>query len=599
MPQAAEAQITDYGMRDQQGSLFFTGGCHSGLLPIALGIEEYVWAINVVNRGGVLQTRMGYDMKLNLPPGNLQGGTSFRPTNSNKTYLVVAVDGKIYYSLPPFSAFLQIPGLQFYDKAPFVYFCKTIKALQQNPDGSLSEMDQLKMLIIQDGGYTRAAYWTGSTGRHLNPTPGIDETPIGSWMAWIGDRLWILQGSQLLVGDLADPLRFTEIDYLAEGLPLQLKDEGTGLAVSEDLKVLLAFTHDTTTIFQASNRDRPSWKTTPDFQKELFPNIGCVAGRSIVNQYGLLWWYSAGGLVNFNSAQQTYVNATVTYVDHEMARSKGNLSPLLHTMAGGSFENYLMMSVPSGDSLNNKHTWVMDQAVVGRKFTTSPAVWNGIWTGTRPMTWITDNFDNRARCFFLSKDLVEFEDTTNRLWEAFVDRVDGPDNPIDCWVETRMHTLGIGSRCKFKFAELYFIEIKGNVLFEIFWRGTRGTWKKIAHKEVISTPGPFWTNFYGPVEDGNFIQATKKQSRYIITDSVPDTADAEGGSGIVEDPARDNIDRGFSLMVHWQGQAALAGYRLSLDPYSDTSTGAPATQETEENEERVVFQDGKGLIFNL
>lgn len=597
--QSPDVQQNIYGPRDQQGSVYFIGGCHSGMLPIALGLEQYVWGINVANRGGILQTRPGYQAMLNLPAGNLQGFTSFRPTDSLKTYLVVAVDGLLYYSLPTYGTYAQVPGLNFKADAPFIYFCETVKAIEQNPDGSLVEIDPIKILMIQDGMKTRAAYWTGSTGRHLDPSPGVDETPLGSWMEWIGDRLWVAQGSQLLVSDLADPLRFTEIDYLAEGLPLQLPNECTGLKASEDQKILLAFTHDSTTVFQASIRDRPKWKETDDFQKLLFPNIGCVAGRSIVNQYGLLWWYSAGGLVNLNTAYQTYRNATITYIDHEMARSKGNLSPMMFPIAGGSFENYMLMSVPSGDSVYNQHTWAMDQAVVGSGSEVTPSVWNGIWTGTRPVQWTTNSFEDRSRCFFISKDLESHAGTTNRLWEAFVDRVDGPDNPIDCWVETRMHTMGNANRMKLKFAELYFTEIKGNVDFKIYWRGSRGTWKLFAHKEVVSTQGPFWSNYFGPIQDGKYIRDTKKQSRYIITDSILDSAKAAQNTGTVEEKTSDNIDRGFSLLINWKGQAALSGYRLIADSYSDADKGDPATQTNEENKERVVFQNGEGLLYDL
>lgn len=593
MSQSPRAASNNYGVRKAQGSSFFAGGCSSGIAPQILTDIQYRWSINLANRGGILQTRPG------LQNGGIivetaytpQGLTSFRPLGSKKTYLVAAVDGLIYYCIPPDFTFFQLPGIQFKNNAPIIYFKETIKAVNQRADGSLEIIDPVKVLVMQDGGLTRAAFWDGSTSRHLNPTPGIDETPLGSWMEWIGDRLWVSRENQLFVSDQSDPLRFTETNYLTEGLPFQLPDECTGLKASEDQKILLAFTHDTTTAFQASIRDRLTWKTTPDFQKLLFPNVGCVAGRSIINQYGLIWWYSSGGIVNYNTAFQTYRDAKVVYNDREMARSKGNLSPILNLMCGAAFENYLLMSVPSGD-IYNGDTWVLDQSAVEAFKEGSQAAWNGVWTGIRPVEWAAGVFDDQKRCFVLSRDYVSSGGSSVRVWEAFQDRTDA-GNQIDCWMETKLHYNGANKE-KIRFAELYFGEMKDDVLVEAYWKGLRGEWNLFLSKEVIATNGPFESAWLGLIEDGDLLQSFKKQTRYIITLEVPEDSDF---SGIAENDDKDNIDRGFSMLINWKGQAALLGYRLFTDEYVDTPQGVDEVNE--ENQERIVFDTGDSLVINL
>lgn len=593
MSQSRAITQNDFQGRKVGGATFFAGGCNSGIAPQMLSEFQYRWGLNGVNRGGIFQTRPGFnDCGIVVEDAYTpQGMTTFRPLESKKTYLVVAIDGLIYYCIPPDFTFFQIPGIQFKQNAPIIYLKEAIKSVTQNPDGSLVQIDPVKVLMMQDGGLTRAAFWDGSTGRHLNPTPGVDETPMGSWMEWIGDRLWIINGNELLASDIADPLKFTEIDYLSEGLPFQLPDEGSGLRASEDQKILLAFTHNTTTAFQASIRKRQVWKDTIDFQKLLFPGIGCVAGRSIISQYGLLWWYSAGGLVSYNTAFQTYRDAKVIYNDREMARSKGNMSPILNLMCGGSFENYLFLSAPSGD-IYNAQTWILDQSSIGAFEENSQASWNGVWTGIRPVEWAVGTFDDRQRCFVLSRDYIENGGSNIRVWEAFIDRTDS-GNPIEVWFEGRLH-YNQANREKIRFAELYFGEMKSDVLVEAYWKGLRGEWHKFLTKEVIATNGPIGTAYLGLIQNADLIQSFEKQTRYIFTMEVPESSPF---TGIAENDNKDNIDRGFSILVNWKGQAALLGYRLFSDDYTDTPKGR--VEENEQNEERIVFDTGDSLIIDL
>lgn len=594
MPEAPAMMKNDYGMRNQFRQSSFAAGCDSGRFPARLQDGQYVWGVNVVNRGGILQTRMDHRYLLALPAGNLQGHTLFRPTGSRDVYAIAAVNGKIYVSAPPYTAYYQLPNLQFRPDAPMIYWKSVRKTADLQPDGRIITTSPKRILIMQDSGYTRAGMWDGAISRHYNPTnaPGFNEVPLGGPMEWIGDRLWVAYEDQLYASDIQDPEHFSEVDYFSEGLPFQLPDVCTALAATPDQKTLLAFTATTTTSFQASIRTRTEWKTTKDFQLLLFPNIGCMAHRSAIHQYGLLSWYSAGGFINLNSAMQTYRDAQILYSDREMARSKGFLSPVLREMSGVAFENYLALSVPSGD-VHNAHTWVLDQSVEGSLQAFAAAAWNGIWTGTRPIEWATEILDGVPICTHASRSEFTYQSTTNHLWMSFGSgRVDN-QNPIWCSMETRWHSDG-PDRKNPKYAQFYFIELANDVEIECFWRGTRGRYIKCLTKSVIATQGPLGTEFMPTVSDTTEIQDLRPQSRYIVTMQIPATI---GEDEPVESVDNASKDRAYSMLLRWRGRAGLVGYQLIVDP--DAEKGMGLVEENEKDQERLVFWDGRPEIVEL
>lgn len=598
MSESADMQMTAYGPRNRYGQASFAVGCNSGMFPARLTDGQYVWGINGVNRGGVFQTRMDHKFLLTIPAGNLQGHTLFRPTLSHDVYAVVAVDGKIYVSAPPYITWHQLPNLQFRKDAPMIYWKRVIKTADLQPDGSIFLTAPKRILIMQDSGYTRAGMWDGTVNRHYDPTnvPGAKEVPLGGPMEWIGDRLWVLYEDQVLASDIQDPEHFSEIGYFSEGQPFQLPDIGTALAATPDQRTLLAFTANTTTSFQASIRDRTSWKTTVDFQRLIFPNIGCMAHRSVINQYGLLWWYSTGGFVNLNTAMQTYRDAQIIFTDHEMARSKGALSPILREMAGVSFENYLLMSVPSGD-VHNSETWVLDQSVESAlqpatTQTMAAVAWNGIWTGTRPVEWATEILDGAPICTHASRSIFSYQDSTNHLWMSFGNNREDNNNPILVSIETRWHTDGPDRKSP-RYAEFYFTELADDVVIEAFWRGTRGEYIPFLKKSIIATQGPLGTQFLPLLDDVTLIQDLRPQSRYVVSMQIPETI----GDQPVESPDTATRDRAFSMLIRWTGRAALMGYQLVVDPNTEKGQGIVEVDETDE--ERMVFVDGRSEILEL
>jgi hypothetical protein len=141
----------------------------SGEDPMFMDNQSYRTSMNTLNRGGVVRTRPGYKKVFDLPAGNLQGLSYFKPFDS-EAYLTFAIDGVVYASQFPFQSFAPLSGIQFYKYAKNVFFCQTVQGAVLNTDGSVSVQDPVRVLVMQDGQYTRSAFWNGQSSGHLDPS---------------------------------------------------------------------------------------------------------------------------------------------------------------------------------------------------------------------------------------------------------------------------------------------------------------------------------------------------------------------------------------------------------------------------------------------
>lgn len=514
--------------------------------------------------------------------GNLQGGSFFFPKQGTPV-VVFAVEGLVYVSEYPFVEYRQVEGLQFTPHARQLFFKQVEQSIRLNDDGSLSFITPRNLLVIQDGGLTPAAIFDGSRGEHqLGPTA----IPLGGPMEWVGDRLWVARGAYLYASDLANPLGFTEPLYITTVEAFILPAEITAMTRTTSLTFpqLLVFTDTTTVLFQASIRDRSLWLTTQDFQRTIFPNIGCTSQRSVVAHYGLLWWVSAYGLTSFDAAVLSTQTSTLPLRDSEMSDSKSRLSDDMASVASIAVENYLLVSVPHED-LYNKHTWVLDNSAYQTIREMAPPSWNSFWTGTRPVQWMSAPVNETNLVLYLSHDF----DGNNRLWEAFIpDRLDD-GCPITWYVETRGYYLrdALG-RKQFRYADVFLGELLGTIDIAVFWAGaTRGKYKRILTKRIEATCGILKSSDVIKAEDLLF--ALKKQSRRIRTQDAKEIIASETQSSCdVESLFQEFIDESFQLLIVVSGPGAVRGIKLALDPESGEKLGG-ACEEDETGTHAVRF----------
>ncbi|MFA7301921.1 MAG: hypothetical protein WC069_06445 [Candidatus Shapirobacteria bacterium] len=591
--------------------------------PWLLREDQYQRGVNIVNRGGVVQTRPGFSMQLILPPGNLQGFTYFRKTRTNENsldevdYLVAAVDGKIYASPHPFIqprdwSIFQVPGVSFDPLAKMVHLVVAQKNVSLLPDDTLSITPAYNVLMMQDG-INPAAYWDGLESRHLDEKSPALETPLGTWMAYSGGRLWVARGKVVLASDAYDPLKFTERVSGESRGDFSFPREVTGIAPfigDQRQEIVVVFTNERSEILQSGVRDRAKWASTANFQSVLFPSVGCIAGRSIAFQSGLMWWYGLGGLVSSDTAATTYLTSQVNFRDAEMAFSKQYLAEDQSGICGVSFENFLLMSVPVKQNLNSE-TFVMDYASVAELSSSEriPA-WAGIWTGIRPVQWASAFIGSKHRVFAASVDYASVSlGSHNHIWEAFTpDREDrffvlendfsitSYRQPIFCEMETRLLGDGLDLK-KLSYAEIDLRELSGFPVFQVRYRGVRGAYKQLLCSS-LSCPTEYDNAGSSlAISEQDTLGDLRKQSRRVITQNTDDA----DGQVTCESGNAENIDKAFSLLLRWCGQLAVEALRVFLDVHPEESGGRAALEDGElcfsaESGQNYIFPKDEGFI---
>ncbi len=561
------------------GSAYLVAGVDSFTQPMALDDTEVVMSMNTINRGGYYRTRPGTRIMANLPHGNAQGGAWFLPTNGTPAYMV-AVNGKIYVSVSPFRTFVQLSGLQFSPTSRFVSFTSCEQSTDYTVEGELYFLQQPKTVMIMQDGETRAAYWDGVTHGHINPTPSPADTPtssdrdgtkIGLWSCWSNNRLWVSRGNQIFASDIGNPLKFTESQYLNEGRAFYISSVCTGIIETPDKDGILAFTERDGTLLLSSIQDRTQWLTTPSFQKTVLPATGCVAPRSLINQYGLTWWFSPTGLQNLNSALNQNISSKIDYQDAQMTASKQNIYPDMSGVCSGSYENFLVMSVPSG-SPYNRHTWVLDQAPLEGNVN----AWPGYWTGWNPISWSKGMVGGRERMFFVSRDY----DGANRVWEAFLPEHTDNGCAITCFLQTKQHNFGDLLRKKFRFARAFLSQIWGDVSFKWWCLPENGAPYIIGQKEIVATPGQVYPDVaYGATGTNRKFRANQPQTRKISSEDNAGT-DSDCTTCDVTRSSTDNEDYAFGMLMVWSGDMAVTAYQMYAQTDPEPELGVCEENET-------------------
>lgn len=567
-----------------EGDDYFGLGADQFTTPQKISLGKYVSSENTICRGGVSQTRPGSKTLLCLPDGNLQGATLFSPA-SGIAHIVAAVSGKIYVSAYPFTEIRLLANLQFGLTSPYVAWSVCLKSTDYDAQGQLYFLENPYSVLIMQDGVTRAAYWDGSTSGHIDPTPsngpitlpGFDGTPMGLWMKWANNRLWVSRNNQIFASDIGNPMKFTEAQYLNEGRAFYLPEVCTGIAATNDQQGIVCFTERTGTFLHSSIQDRTAWLDTTSFQIDILPTIGCVSPRSIVAQYGMLWWYSSRGLINQDDALRANITSRLNIQDNPMFATKANMSFNLSGLCGSSYENMLLMSVPYGSKLNTR-TMVLDQTPTGEASnivgTSIPInAWASYWTGWRPVEWASGVVNGEERVFFASVDY----DGKNRIWE--VGTQDKTDNgvAITCNLMTREYLFGNRDGKTLNYVEAELSNIRGDVSFMISVAGVRGGWETVGTKEIVATHGQIYEkSLYGV--DANKIAGTSDQTRNVKSQNYVSANDCN--SVCVESDNDSGLtDKAMSILFTWSGIAGIKAHRIFARPDENFFHGDCALSE--------------------
>ena len=545
-------------------------GMNSALHPLSIPPGTYSRGWNILNRNGVLSTRPGFRWRAALPPGKIQGRADFRPLYGLPQRMV-AVAGRVYVSSFPYDRFYQLPNIRFSARSELVYFEQCQQSTTLNADQSVKFISPKAVMMMQDG-VAPSAFYDGHDNGH---TTGRDKTPQGGPMCWSGDRLWVATRNRILASNITDPFNFTEQFTLGASDAFYLEDQVTAMVETAALSgtpQLLAFTASTGTAFASNNRQRSTWTSTPNFQFKVFQDVGCTSARSICTQFGLLWWWSARGLQNLNFALQNRLSSRTKTADSEMSDSKRKLDRMLHQVAIGTYGDFLLVSVPYGGS-TNRHTWVMDNAVVRALAVDTPPVWASVWTGISPKLWSTSNVNGADHLYAFATD----DAGNNAMWEAFQGDTDN-GQPIEAAVELRAYNGQTGVRKRARVLEVTFAGIKGPLDVTAFMRpSNRGPYRPILTRRVNAQKFPI-VNMQQVLTPTTVLAEGGEQSRVfrsVDLENPTEVVDAFGSDGI-EYPLLDRIDFSFEHVVRWMGSASLSLARWFAETDNEPNTGEPA-----------------------
>lgn len=621
----------------QQGGIYggkavgWPSGIDAFSHPLFVNELQLRWLENAVTQGGFVQTRPGYKTRLSFdttvqgsrendwwqavdgPVVHPQMMVRFRPSNG-QDQLVFAISGSVFYCLinndGSLSPWTLIQSFQFNPLADQIVGVRCIQSATIIAGKYANNITPKNLLIIQDG-VNRAGIWDGITGIHMNPVKMIqvidgntlypeayNQTRIGLWMAWSGNRLWVSNGANVYASDLNDPTHFTEELNLQSVPVFTFEDTVTGMCdrgtSGSSRSQVVVFTARTTETLWSGVQNRipteglgPGWAFTDDFRTKIFDGVGCVAGKSIIVHRGLLYWKSQGGIVLFDSTQTVNSSQNIPPIDQEMAFSKLRITPAADGMdltCAGRFNNYVWWSVPVGTVIRGRRycqqTQVLDRQTtvvrsvgIGGAFQAGTTGWQGVWTGIRPVEWASSNTGGNDLVYALSVDA----DGVVRIWQAFQANRSDNGQRIPWYMETRLHAVQptIFENATFANFRLLMDQLLGTVDVVGYWRGLKGSFHELLTTQIAATPGSVYAPFapYSPMVYDTPIDSFSLQGRTILSRSqkgVPGPCNSAG----VESAYNDAVDHAFGLAFRVLGRGAISAYIIYADPKADTSNGS-------------------------
>lgn len=600
-------------MQDPQSSPFpfiidgpYPGGCDSFSYITDVAQGSYHWAVNTLARAGLVTTRPGRRHLFSAKGRIAQGFTSFRDS-TGIWYLVWAIDGKIFYSNYPSTTSQQLSGVSFNPNVPVIYFETGIQSAKYDAQSNLLFQAATRLLFMQDG-FSSPAWWAGIGNtpqqpavvpRIFNPPPGyIPTLPIGTAMRYVDNRMWVANGPKVYASDLLIPQNFLEGSYLATADGFYFVDDVLSMEPAPQDAGMWVATIQSLNVLQTNIQNRSLWGQTPQFQYQFSNEFGVAGPKCMLTQHGLTWLFSTKGLLSINNALNINHTSLILTQDAEMSRSKNALNPDLSGVALGNYENVLLCAVPH-ENRYNRHTWIQDGGIAALLNSQIPPEWTGIWTGTWPVQFARMIQGGIERLFEMSYSSGTVQDGNANpclihVWEDFQPRQqDDSFGSIACKLETKALYMPSHEYFQVQFLELELAGIRGTVLLTPYIAGIGGQFIQLGQPiTLVSNIGPFGdptnaTLYYGFTGKVNTIlQAWRPQVRFLRTPigNVPGQNTVPVPSAhMIETPFRDLIDKGFQILLKWDGIMAIHCIKLYYQPYSENTKGVQWKNETGPN----------------
>lgn len=593
----------------------YVGGVDSFLYPTDLAPSTYAWGVNIINRGGVIQTRPGKRLIVSFC-GRVAQGHYWVRTMDDRNYEMVAIDGNVFWAPLPFGAgtWQQLPGVTFSPDAQFVYFQNTIQAIQYDEANNVVVLPEPINVVLMQDGISQPCYWElGAQGADPSTfTSGVVDdayvtgTPasplmIGTAMLWQDNRLWQAVGPLVYASDLLYGASFQEDTYLAEQTGFRFPRNVVNMYPAP-VQGVQVYTESSIHCLASYVQDRTTWQTTPQFQSDLNLEVGIVGPWAYGLLHGMPWLFTHRGVISYDRAMTQNLTTVILTADGEMQRSKNLLAPDVSGTAIGTWENVLMVSVPAS-AIQNRHTWIMDAGIAEKLNNTQGACWSGIWVGSYPVQYTSPIVNGTQHNYELaySGGFLAVDDSPSpqpetqyptqayiHLFENFIpNQMDDVETEVNCSVETKAYTLATDDYYRFVFAEFMLVNLKGTVPVQVYVTGLAGNYQELFSTTLRADVGPFGNPsteallYYVAAGQTTQFENYRRQVRHMRTQEfvVNDPDNLSDGAACVEIGRYDGIDKAFQLMIQWQGRMGLRMIKFFYDRQLQSPQGVCAVDE--------------------
>jgi hypothetical protein len=588
-------------------------GVDSLLYPTDIMPGGYAWGVNIINRGGVLQTRPG-KRRVKSFCGHKGQGHHWCRTMDDRNYELVAIDGKVYWSEFPFSKWQAASGVNLSADVDQIWFATGEQAVYYDASNNLVLLPNPKNIVFMQDGINTPCYWDASdfsSGQvNLNYVTGVPAKPmpIGTVMLWQDNRLWVAVDNLVFASDLLYPQSFTEEEYLATQTGFRFPRAVSNM-IPSPVQGILVETDSSMHTLQSFIQDRTQWQTTQGFQSDVNLEVGLIAPWCIQYLHGMPWQLTARGIISYDRAMTQNLSTVLLTVDGEMNRSKQLFAPNVTRACMGVWENVLMVSVPAS-CVQNRHTWIMDAGIAEKLQNTIGTCWSGIWTGTYPIQYTSPIVKGTQHCYELaySAGFLALQDGDSpspqpetdlpqqayiHLYENYMpNQIDDVEGDVACSIETRAFVLATDDYYRFVFAEFMLVSLKGVVPIQVYVTGVAGNYQPLFSTTLRADIGP-WGN---PTEDTVLYYVAKpspgvpagtttefenyrrqvrhmRTQEFIVHESPDQTA-------CTEIQRLDGIDKAFQLMIQWQGRLGLRQLKFFYDRQLQSPQGVCPIDES-------------------
>jgi hypothetical protein len=590
------------------------GGCDSFLYATDIAQGSYAWGVNIVNRGGVVQTRPGKHRVISFC-GRIAQGLHWCRTVDDQNYLLVAIDGSVYWAPFPFLVWTKAANIALSATASRVWFCTGLQSINYDTSGNIVLLPTpINIVCIQDGTST-PCYWNAvdytngqiTAASIPGDAPHQKPMPVGTAMLWQDNYLWVASQHIVYASDLLYPQCFSQNDFLAEKTGFRFPRSVTNM-IPSPVQGILVETDSSMHSLQSFIQDRTQWQTTQGFQSDVNLEVGLAAPFAIAYMHGMPWILTHRGMISYDRASNTTLSSVLLTQDGEMTRSKELLHQDIRHACMGVWENVLLLSVPAS-SPYNRHTWILDAGIAAKLNSNLGMCWAGIWTGTYPIqyaspivTGVQHNYELAYSSGYLALNAGDSPSpmadsglplqANIHLYENMIpNQIDDVESDISCSFETKAFILATDDYYRFVFAEFMLVHLRGVVNLQVYVSGVAGNYQPLFSTTLRADIGP-WGNppdsvLYYVAGSGEAVPAGtstkfenyRSQVRHLRSSEFIVHA-SDDGAACTEIQRLDGIDKAFQLMIQWQGRLGIRQLKFFYDRQLQSGQGICPVNES-------------------